>query len=373
MKKVGIVTLHRSYSYGACLQAYATKLAIEQMGCNASFVNYVNENEQYQKRFVSRRRDHSFNQNAVASLKNIMLGRIPNERKAFDQFHEEFLPSLDETSNMASISYSNFDILLSGSDQLWNPELFGGLDRAYFLQFGNCRKIAYAASAGSYRYSKGELATLENYLATYNQISVREANLKSQISKIVDTPVEEVLDPTFLITGEEWLDLAKKHGSFSHGKPYVLVYLVGVSKAHYEIAYAKVIEEVKRRYGCEALLIRSDGISFSGCDKKLKRITPWDLILAISNAELNIASSFHGVAFAVNLGANFIALDNPSNPLRVQNLLADTGLEWKRYADTGSVSSCLDKPSYAEVGRRVDEARAKSLGWLSQALDCQSF
>lgn len=34
MMKIGILTFHKAYNYGACLQAYALQKAVEAYGCD---------------------------------------------------------------------------------------------------------------------------------------------------------------------------------------------------------------------------------------------------------------------------------------------------------------------------------------------------
>ena len=48
---------------------------------------------------------------------------------------------LVRTTEMKNLKY---DILVAGSDQLWNPNrTYGKLDSAFLLQFGNCEKKIY--------------------------------------------------------------------------------------------------------------------------------------------------------------------------------------------------------------------------------------
>lgn len=56
-----------------------------------------------------------------------------------------------EYHNVDNMQDIRYDILVAGSDQLWNPETTSGeLDRAFLLQFGNVgKRISVATSIGS--------------------------------------------------------------------------------------------------------------------------------------------------------------------------------------------------------------------------------
>lgn len=369
MKNVGIITLHKSYSYGACLQAYATKQIIEKLGFHADFVNYVNDNEQCQKQYICTRKDYSIKQRFIASLKACLLGRIENEKTAFSSFHLNDLSSKECVSEVADIECSEYDFLVSGSDQLWNPQIFGGIDPAYFLQFGDCKKISYAASAGSHVYNQKERLIIQKYLKCYSNISVRELALKSQLEDLVDADIKEVVDPTLLLDGCAWRSLANSNSEFYVDEPYIFVYLIGVSKAYHREHYANIANDIKKHFGCKAYFVRSDKLVFDGCDANLRNLTPWDLIQCIANAKFVICSSFHGAAFSVNLNKNFLALDNPSNPLRVANLLNGLGLQSKRYVPGNSLAEYLNEPDYDDVNKKLETMRLSSIRFLSDALE----
>lgn len=49
------------------------------------------------------------------------------------------------------------DALIVGSDQVWNPFITGGIEPAFFLQFGKAtRRLSLASSLGSHIYNEIE-------------------------------------------------------------------------------------------------------------------------------------------------------------------------------------------------------------------------
>ena len=52
MKKVGLITYHKSYNYGAMLQVYATQYIIKKMGYDCKIIDYVNKDEEILKIYL---------------------------------------------------------------------------------------------------------------------------------------------------------------------------------------------------------------------------------------------------------------------------------------------------------------------------------
>lgn len=364
--KVGILTLQSSYSYGASLQAYATYLAVKSLGHDATMINYVNSYEQNQNKIISRIPDQSLLKNTAYTIENLVLFKRHNMKKAFEAFQNGYKKTARYT-RVEDLNKEHFDCLISGSDQLWNPDIFGGLDTAYFLNFGDesSRRISYAASAGSHTFSEKEIDLIKPLLKRYDAISVREVGLKKQIDSILGTDVQVVLDPTFLLTGEEWL----KHIGEVRTLPkngYILLYMIGVPYREYKEKYAPVVRFYAERLKLPVYAINPlSFITMYGADKNLTDFSPLELIKAIDNAALVITSSFHGVAFSINLNKKFVALKT-RNPARIENLLITVGLR-DRVIDKLAATECkalLMDCDYSKVNSLIKKLAAQSRSWL---------
>ncbi|MBQ3014432.1 MAG: polysaccharide pyruvyl transferase family protein [Clostridia bacterium] len=368
--KIGILTLNQSYSYGACLQAYATFYALQEMGHEVEFINYVNEEEQSQNHLFSNRSDWSMLKNAKASLLNILFLRVHNSKKAFDSFHTEFLEKKRRTLTKEELQDLQYDVLLSGSDQLWNPTIFSKLDTAYFLDFGTAKKrISYAASAGSHCFSENEIHILKPLLEQYDAISVREKQLKHQLEDSFSLKSEVVIDPTFLLTAEEWLNIDFRRNFKAKGR-YILLYMIGVPFSEYKERYAPLVEYVKRKLNLPVYVVgNSSFLHVPGGDRNLTGMTPIGLVHAIHQADLVLTSSFHGVAFSINLNRPFIALEN-SNPDRVNNLLTLCGLENRKLSglDKDACEALLRPYGYMYANEQLKQHREASKAWVQEQL-----
>lgn len=355
--KTGIITLHHSYSFGACLQAYATYSAVRRMGHDVYMIDYVNRFEQDQNRLVSGKFGKSPVKCLKNTLENILLFRSLNLKRSFSAFHNIY-PKTDR--------YDDLDCLISGSDQLWNPDIFDGTDKMYYLDFGkeDCRRISYAASAGSHIFSEKEADIIRPLLMRYDAVSVRESSLGRQIRDITGKTAKLVLDPTFLLSGEEWISLSESRAE----KNYILLYMIGVPYKKYKEIYAPVVRRFKEKTGLPVYAVNSMSFfKYQYSDKNLNGLTPFELLGAINNAELIITSSFHGVALSINLNKNFVALKT-DNPERTACLLDTAGLT-DRLIDGRGEDNCgrlTEKIDYNAVKAVISEKRADSLNWLRE-------
>ena len=370
--KIGLVTLHNSYSYGACLQAYATYLVLSQMGYDVEFVNYTNSFEQSQNRIISTNPLLGIKGNIVKTLENIFLRQYYNRKASFDHFHRTLKKSLyfSKIEDMQDLKY---DILLSGSDQLWNPDIFNKLDEVFFLNFGVANKrLSYAASAGSYVFSDQERERLSCLLSRYDYISTREERLNQLVTKLTGREdIKNVIDPTLLVTKERWREVASLVPSAVPDRDFILLYMIGVPYKEYKRTYLPIVEYYKRRLGLRVYAITSFSfIKVAGTDKSLNILSPEQFIKVIGDASLIITSSFHGVAFSIIQNKLFVALST-ANPVRINNLLKILNIDG-RVLDSFNSDTCealLTPPNYDSVNSILYELRSDSLGWLNNSIE----
>ena len=95
---------------------------------------------------------------------------------------------------------------------MWNPTQPFCIE-PYFLTFvkdGNARKISYASSIGIESLTEREQADFKRWLGGYDVISVREAEGKALLEKLISKEVAQVADPTFLLGASYWQSIAKR-------------------------------------------------------------------------------------------------------------------------------------------------------------------
>lgn len=354
MKKIGVLTFHRSENYGAYLQCYALQKTLKEKAYNVSVINYVTEADIKKYRLLN-----------TSSLKNFMISVITladrlKRRKNFDAARKY-------------LRYSNineqYDIAIVGSDQMWNPDLSGGsLDPFYTLkEIKANRKISYAVSTGNSdnvnKYSNVFLELLKDL----DYISVREETTAIKMRKITPKDIEVVLDPVFLLSREEWeKEIAEKCSNKNdslYRKKYILSYFIS----------SKPLEQLE-------LLSEKVGLGVIGLaplplEKHLIKHAyskgPFEFVKLIKNAKIVATTSFHGVAFSILLNKDFYVLTPKKETRdRIDNLLNALGIENRIIENKEQLEGLkIEKIDYTKVNARLGKLRKESLSWLVNALE----
>ena len=384
MKKVGIITIHNSPNYGACLQSYALYYYIVSKGCDCEIMDVhrpVHDDYIYEKEYSSfRNNPFTFRKRFFGHIRHLakkILGRedtiikftsaISEER--FNNFNSQIRYS--KVYNKLSDLKKNppiYDLYISGSDQLWNPDQPYCLE-PYFLTFApkGKEKISFATSIGITELTSKEKSYFKTWLSTYNAVSVREIQAKKLLDSFIDTDIIRVADPTFLLPSEYWKSIAV---SPNNGKGYILLYLL--SRNNELIQYA---EQLALESGKELVILKDLDIKTEpGRYVVDNDCGPKEWIGYLQNAELVITDSFHCTVFSILMGAdNFYSYINPLSKRgsRIVDLLTRFGLEDHLlpvdfnipYSILSSLKIDKDK-----INNIVEEERTLSRNFLNQWL-----
>lgn len=221
-----LLTFHMTWSYGACLQAFATLEALKNVGCKAEILNFINPHERKGNETPFQLiKEGDFKAGFIAAAKNIIFQRAKLHARAFEKFHSRLPRTERAYTSCAQMADIEADALIVGSDQVWNPFITGGIEPAFFLQFGKAtRRLSLASSLGSHTYNEIEQQEIREYLNKFDAISVREAHAVEQIAPLTDKPVFRCLDPTLLLDREYWRAFSQKPEGFKGNERYILVF-----------------------------------------------------------------------------------------------------------------------------------------------------
>ena len=203
MKRIGIMTIHTTYNYGAVLQAYATQAFFNSHGYDAELINYTNPFIQEMLK-LSYKQDGKWIGYIKTFIRNTVFGRLHYYKNGFSRIDEicKFSKRYETIDELNTVKY---DVMVAGSDQLWNPLISGKLDPVFFLQFGEAEKrISVASSLGSYTLKDSEKEEIRRYFRDFEHISVRELFAKIQLESLTDRQIKVLMDPTLLLTREFW-------------------------------------------------------------------------------------------------------------------------------------------------------------------------
>lgn len=318
MAKIGIITYHRAFSYGARLQAYATATYLNSIGHNAEIIDYSNIGEGPRPGI-----SYKSIKALIKSTISYFLS-IPNEdkrRERFQYFLEHYIPlSKQRYSSRDSIQSAekDYDYIITGSDQVWCPQINLG-DLNFLLNFvkDQHKKISYAGSFGVSHLEEKDFLAYKQCLSTFNHITVREKEAQDLVFQMLGFKPDIVLDPTFLLPIEQWSKIAIN--PLKHKKKYILcfkilsvnpIYYQLINKLHKETGYEIIHIDTSYRYKP----IKGHLYSTAG---------PLEFIGLIRDAEVIVTNSFHGTVFSILFNKPFYTVLNDNGRNSRLTTLAD--------------------------------------------------
>ncbi len=307
--KVGILTFQNANNFGAVLQAYALQHYLLQNDVDCEFINYNmnanNKNIHIKDIKVSKIKDK------FLFLKNI--DKYKKIRK-FNKFRKKYLKInrkeyfIDQQFYESDIDY---DIIIVGSDQVWNSKIIND-SKVFYLDFTDkAIKISYAASFGHEILTAKEQEYIKTYLKKFQAVSVREKQVVNMLQKYTDQKIQHVTDPVFLLNKNQWESIMKPYKM--HQK-YIFVYLMEkVTEINQIIWYINKDSNYKVVY-CG----QGDNINNA---TKIEDIGPSEFLFLMNNAEVVITNSFHGTAFSILFEKNFFVISHSRYNARIENMV----------------------------------------------------
>lgn len=369
--KIGIITIHFGTNYGSALQAYAScryfhEMLIPENDAHVELINYVPKRYSVINRYFHLNTKMGIIKRIGYSI--ICAPSIYGYHKIFTGFLKKYTPLGKELHNHDELKacYKNYDLLVSGSDQIWNSDYNEGFDSAYFLDFAceHSKKITYAASSGKINFSKKELEKMEKALSSFSGVSVREYQMIEMLNSIGINNVKHVLDPIFLLKKEEWKKQFVKRRTIS--EKYLFMYLLeGDTHNIVDIGV-----RIARHYGLKTVLISFGHIwnNDPRVDYYLIRKGPEQFIELIMNSDYVVTNSFHGIAFSVNFNKQFTAFARGKYNSRLESISRLFDIEDRFYSPDHTVTDIGDMVSnnidYERVNLVLEEYRNKSSNFI---------
>ena len=372
MKKTAIITFHNSDNCGSMLQALALQEIIKrETGTDVQIIDFSSEG---QKELYSIFAKPTSLRKIVKNLLCVPVYKnLKKQKNDYQKFMEYFQLTDRSYSNNSELSEldGKYDYYVCGSDQIWNIRC-PDADDAYFLNFVHKgRKIAYAPSLGGANLA--DVATdperYEKLLNDIEYISIREANGKRWLEEMLHREVQIILDPTFLLSSKEW----KKYELKKRVVPgnYIFYYAFHYSKEQNEIVrnISKQMDMPVVSMDVKTWMIR--GVFAYGV-KLSPEYGPAAFLNLISNAQMVLTRSFHGVAFSTIFERNFWMLGkltNPNGDDRAASILNQLGLS-HRMISLDEIKAGVDlneEIDYVLVKSKLRVLQDKSIKYLKDA------
>lgn len=357
-KSVGILTFLHTLNYGAIFQAYALEKVLQMAGFNAIQLDYRNPKvEAFEFKHATTMKGY------LANL--VRRPIIQKKEKLFDKFRRQYILSTPPLSRDDLVKMcKKFDYILVGSDQVWNG-LVTGFDATYFLDFINDpeKKKTYAVSIGQDKLPISQDFDYAHFIKDFSCILIREKTAAKTLQPLcVGKRFETVLDPTFLLNRNEWLNMSAD-GRTTPRNPYVFVYAVGETKTTVTAA-----KKIAKRRGLDVIVLQQNGfLPISGVTN-LFSISPSEFLSYIANAELVVTSSFHGTCLSIILERDFLvsyATNTVKRNSRMSDLLESLDLSGRTLQTFSPANQSVDWVSTRE---HLSAMRAESLNLLFDSL-----
>lgn len=374
MKKIGIITYHRSDNYGSVLQAYALLKEISQItGRKGEIIDYKTDAQDSIYSIYFRCNDMK------SIIKNIyiliFLRKIKkNIKDSFNNFRKKYLnvSGLNTITEFTELDKGTYSTIVCGSDQIWNIRIKDFND-AYMLSFvDQVRKVSYAASMGGIdlQLSIDEKEKIRHLLKSFVSISVREKIAVDMLSDCTEKEINIHIDPVFLVDSDEWKSIASPRWI---KEEYIFFYSIDYNDVSVEIArwYGKKFNmPVYIMYtSWKSYFICKDGLQWAG------KTGVEDFLSLILHAKFVLSGSFHGTSFAVIFNKPFFRIQKLRNGCgviddRIQTLfrklnILDREITADNYKEKAVMIYECD---FEKVNRNIANERQRARDYLSSIL-----
>lgn len=368
--KIVILTLPLNLNYGGILQCYALQTILERMGHEVQVLTRPRYGRSYYiiyplavcKRLLKR----------FVLGKKVAIFKAPHQiiRQHTNRFIHQYIHQYTQREWTAKIA-SHFDAIVVGSDQVWRPIYYQPIEEAFlsFLGDADIKRVAYAASFGvdHCEYTEEQRELCSSLLKKFDAISVRESSGVQLCQEYFDTKAVQVLDPTLLLSVDDYRTLIKK-GKTQPSKGNMLVYLLDRTKEK-----ENFVERIAQAKGLTPFWMNSDiDDETLSLEQRIKMpVEQW--LRSFDDADFVLTDSFHGCVFSILFRKNFIVILNKDRGAdRFHSLLKQFGLQNRLisgYGDLEKRAGELFKPiDYAAVEEKLSRLKADSLRFLREAL-----
>jgi hypothetical protein len=328
--RIGLLTFHFSDNYGALLQAFCLQTYLQSLGHQVEFIDYhplyveqggdLSEilrpdlSKKYLKKlylFLSYKRRYFFSTSGPAAELDAFRAKYLNIGQHLARSYDQLEPYLD------------YDHILVGSDQIWNPSDQFGLDSVYYGYPFSARMpvSSYAASFGSVSRIVPFAVDILPWIRLLYKCSVREGEAQAFILSN-HLNCELVPDPTILVDDiglfkQQPLDIDFSSAVFA----YALRTQAGVSD---------FVSQLSFQLGLTPISASTPWRRWKKIGREIN-LNPFTFLGSIASSRLVVSNSFHAIVCSVLLRKEFIAVSLPGAKAglssRIGSFLTAVGLE----------------------------------------------
>jgi hypothetical protein len=371
--KIGTLTYHRNQNYGGILQAYALQQAIMELGYQTEIIDYHCPGW----KAMLDKREMPFSNHWKYNIKLIFQKILYNH--ALKIRYDRTMDFLNHFLYLSETKYENYAQLektfrikqyhavICGSDQIWNPS-YKQADDAFYLRFvSEGLRIAYAGSFGVSNLSDSYITKRKQDFANFDYLSVREDAAIPLVAQMTEKPIYHVLDPTLLLTADQWSNLSMKAAKVELPAQYIIAYFLNDINN-----YASYLKKLSVIYNIPVVSIGHHLISSSKNIRQIADAGPLEFLNLLKNANAVVTDSFHGTVFSILFEKQFVCIPGSRGKMasRLYSMLSQLQLNNNIYETN---MDGLKKTDYTKTLNILAEKRYYSRSFIVNSINNQSI
>lgn len=355
MKALIVTIKDCGFNYGNKLQNYAVKKILEKYNYSVDTLcfEYTKREEilTYIKLIFHRFTGYRFVKNKKYWL----------EYTAFRKFDSHNIPTV-YIENPKDVT--GYDLYVVGSDQVWNAKWYQYKPVRkdfYLLDFDDgAKKICMAPSFGIDRLPDEWIPFFKKKLPEFKHISVREEKGAEIVRDLTGLEATVLVDPTMLLTREEWSQIAHKPKNIKTDKGYILTYFLGGRTPKVELD----LENIAKNNNLKVFNLMDKN------NPNLWEIGPSEFVYLLSKASLIMTDSFHASVFSFLFSKPFLVYSRSGTEndmlSRLNTLLNKFDLQDKYVSDQLPVD--IFGADYRSGYKKLELEREKARDFIEQSL-----
>ena len=366
MKTLGIISynIHCNFTnYGSALQSWALHQAIKRIGDHQPILVDYCPDVLMDKDPLNPFKNMWDQDEESRRMCELTMPAIRINYQKFEDFYTNKFyrtPKEYTSANFNEIMEDEkLDGFVCGSDTIFCIEEFQGFDDGYYANF-ECMKrksVSYAASFGSGEFDDTTYPILNDRLANFKAIGIRENRMIEYVKSHTDVPCERNVDPTLLLTSKDYDTIAAKR---QIDEPYLLLYT-----RRYNPEMEAYAERVAKEKGLKIV-----EISLRASNSEKGHIMRYDagveeFLSLVKYSDFVVTNSFHGLIFAVQYRRPMTVFSRSQAVNKINELLELFGLEKAQFVSGHEQYEEID---YDNVHNNIEAARQKSLDFLKMEL-----
>lgn len=309
-------------NYGQILQCYSMQKIVESWGYEAFIVLYQRT--------------------------GAVVPECSRRGKKFREFIEKNICCSVPCHTKAEVESVTKDaeLLICGSDQIWNPACF---DPVYFLDFGrkDQRRIAYAVSGifEDREEYRGIYQRMADLIKGFEKVALREKTGAAILQKYTEKHIGTAPDPTLHLNSCGWDEVAA--GRLEE-QDYIFCYMLGNVRP-----FQLIVREIQKAYQAEKILFIPSNTVVERVEtlpgfSRVDAAGPAEFISLVKYAKAVCTDSFHGAAMSMIYDIPFFATPRIQtgsqeyfSMIRILDLLKERKMEKRLVRNVKDVRNCI--------------------------------